>query len=131
MSILVRRAAAAFFVAHGVAHLVGFLGSWGLGEFEDAPYTTFILNGTVDVGDIGMRVVGVLWLAAAAAFGAAAVAVWRGHIRAVAALTTFSLVVCVIGLPTAIVGVWVDVAILLALGAVAVVRPAALRPVPR
>jgi len=131
MSTFVRRAAAAFFVAHGIAHVLGFLGSWRLGEFTDAPSTTAILNGTIDVGDGGMRVVGVVWLAAAAAFLAAAVAMWRGNLRAVAAFTVFSLVVCVVGLPAAIVGVWIDVAILIALAALIVVRPATMHPAVR
>ena len=75
MSTIVRRLAALFFVAHGVAHLVGFAASWQLGSLRDMTYSTIILNGTIDVGDAGMRVMGVLWVAAAVAFAAAAVAV--------------------------------------------------------
>jgi hypothetical protein len=128
VSSLIRRAAAAFLVAHGVAHLVGFVGSWQLGQLRDAPYTTAILNGAIDVGDAGMRVMGVLWLAAAAAVIGAAVATWRGELRMVAVLTIGSLVVCVLGLPNAIAGVAIDAVILAALVAITLLRPTALGP---
>jgi hypothetical protein len=131
MAAVVHRAVALFLVAHGIAHAVGFVGSWRLGEFEGAPYTTSIFNGAIDVGDVGTRVVGLLWAAAALAFIAAGVAVWRGSSRFVAPVTTFSLGVCLIGLPTSIAGVGIDVAILSALVAIAVVRPNRFRPVPR
>jgi len=131
MARLVQRAVALLLVAHGFAHAVGFVGSWRLGDFEDAPYTTSIFNGAIDVGDVGIRVVGLLWAAAALAFIAAGVAVWRGSSRFVAPVATFSLGVCLIGLPTSITGVGIDVAILAAWVAIAVVRPNRLRPVPR
>ena len=128
MSSLIRRAAAAFVVAHGVAHLVGFLGSWQLGQFRDAPYTTGILNGAVDIGDGGMRVLGILWLVAAGAFVVAAAALWRGDARPVALVTVGSLALCLLGLPNAAVGVGIDAVILVALGVLALLQPAALHP---
>jgi hypothetical protein len=131
MARLVQRAVALFLVAHGFAHAVGFVGSWRLGEFEDAPYTTSIFNGAIDVGDVGTRVVGLLWAAAALAFIAAGVAVWRGSSRFVAPVTAFSLGVCLIGLPASIAGVAIDVAILAVVVASVVIGPARLRPVPR
>jgi hypothetical protein len=131
MSALARRLAAAFFIAHGVAHLVGFVAAWQLSELKDAPYTTVILNGALDVGDAGMRVMGVLWIAAAAAFAGAAVAVIRGSYRVVAAVALFSLIVCGLGLPRAIAGVAIDVVILAVLAGLAIARPAALRPAVR
>lgn len=131
MSTLVSRVAAVFFVAHGIAHLVGFVASWQLGSTADTSYSTLILNGAVDVGDAGMRVMGVLWVAAAAAFFVAAVAVIRGPYRVVVAVAAFSLVLCVLGLPRAIAGVAIDVAILVVMAALAIARPTALRPAVR
>jgi hypothetical protein len=125
---LVRRAAALFLFAHGFAHMVGFLGSWQLGEFADAPYTTRILNGAVDVGDAGIRLVGLLWIAGAAGFAVAAFELLRRRYAIVAAITGASLAICVVGLPNAIVGVWVNVAILAVLAALALARPTTLRP---
>lgn len=131
MSTIIRGAAAVFLVAHGVAHIVGFLASWQLRAARDTPDSTWILNGTVDVGDAGMRLFGILWLVAAVAFLAAAVAIWRGNLRFVAVVTVGSLALCLVGLPNAAVGVWIDVAILVLLAARALVRPAAPRPVLR
>jgi hypothetical protein len=127
---MLHRGLAVFLGLHGFAHLVGFLGSWKLGDFADAPYTTLIVNGAFDVGDAGIRVVGVLWLVATAAFVVAAVALWQERptaVRIVLAATAFSLAICIIGLPAGIIGVGIDMAILLALATLAVARPAVLR----
>jgi hypothetical protein len=131
---MIRRAVAAFLAAHGFAHLVGFMGSWRLGELADAPYTTSILNGMVDVGDSGIRVLGLLWVVAGAAFAVAAVAVWRrglGAARVLAAAALLSGAVCLAGLPAAGVGLVIDAAILAVLAGLFVVRPGAMRLEPR
>lgn len=120
---LVRAAGALFIAAHGFAHLVGFVGSWRLESFADAPYTTLILGGALDVGDIGMRVVGVLWLIAALVCLAAAVSFWEGAYGRTALAIAFSLAVCLIGLPAAIIGVIVDLALLAVLATLILVRP--------
>lgn len=129
--VVLRRAAAVFFVLHGIAHLVGFVAAWRLGRLEDVPYGTLVLNGSVDVGEAGMRLVGLLWLAGAIAFVAAAAAVLRERYRLVAGVAAFSLGLCVVGLPAAIVGFWIDTAILGILGGLALVRPAVLQPARR
>jgi hypothetical protein len=123
---VVRLACAAFLVAHGVAHLIGFIAAWRLAAFADAPYTTQVLGGTLDVGDVGIRIVGLLWVGAAAGFVAAAIAVWRRRgSRIVALAAAGSLVVTLIGLPAAFVGLWIDLAILGGLALVAVARRSA------
>ena len=117
---MLHRASAAFLAAHGIAHLLGFLSAWRLGEFPDVPYSTWILNGAVDVGDAGIRLVGLLWLVAAAAFvGAAALALRPAAVarRAIATAAAGSLVVCTLGLPAAVVGVVIDIVLLGALAA--------------
>lgn len=53
------------FIAHGVAHLPGFLVDWRLRELPELPYRTTLLGGALNIGDAGMRVVGLLWLLAA------------------------------------------------------------------
>ena len=62
-------------VAHGVAHLVGFVSSWKLATLAELPYKTTVFSGRVDVGDAGIRMMGALWLLAALAFLVAAFAV--------------------------------------------------------
>jgi hypothetical protein len=109
--------------AHGVAHLVGFVASWKLATLAELPYKTTIFSGRVDVGDAGIRVMGVLWLLAALAFLIAAFAVatrtgWG--IRFTLAAVVASLILCAVGWPDARIGVGVNVglALLLAIGAV-------------
>jgi hypothetical protein len=57
-----------FLIAHGVAHLVGFVTHWKIASIEDMPYKTTLLSGFFDVGDVGIRIVGILWLLTGLAF---------------------------------------------------------------
>ncbi|HTP24419.1 MAG TPA: hypothetical protein VMK12_02015 [Anaeromyxobacteraceae bacterium] len=109
-------------LAHGVAHLVGFVVPWRLATLPDVPYRSTILGGRIEVGDIGVKALGVLWLIAALAFAAAGAEVlwhassWRSHVIVAA---TASLALCIAGWPDARIGVAVNVALIamLALGA--------------
>jgi hypothetical protein len=80
-------------------------------------YKTTLLNGRWDVGDIGIRVFGVLWAVAAAGFVAAAVALftrspwWRSMLLPV---TGLSMVLTALDWNVAFAGFVVDVAILAA-----------------
>jgi hypothetical protein len=125
------RAAAIGLALHGFAHLVGFVSAWRLAALPDAPFTTLIFNGTLDVGDPGIRIVGGLWLVVAIAFGVAAVAVWRagaGALRPVGLVAGTSAILCVVGLPTAMLGLGVNLAILAGLAIHHLGWPASLRP---
>ena len=109
-------------VAHAVAHLVGFISSWKLATLAELPYKTTILSGRVDVGDAGIRMMGLLWLLAALAFLVAAFAMvtetgWAVRFTLAAAMA--SLILCVVGWPDARIGVAVNVglALLLVIGA--------------
>ena len=117
-----RFALAFFLLAHGVAHLVGFVSSWKLATLAELPYKTTVFSGRIEVGDAGIRVMGVLWLLAALAFVVAAIAVateagWA--VRFIFAGVIASLMLCLVGWPDARVGVGVNVGLvlLLAIGA--------------
>jgi hypothetical protein len=100
---------------HGVAHLPGFVSSWRLAALPALPYKTTIFAGRLDVGDAGIRLVGLLWLLAAAGClaGAAALALHAGWaLRAVWITLTASLILCASGWPEARIGLWVNVALL-------------------
>jgi hypothetical protein len=58
---------------HGVAHLVGFVGPWRFAAGATMPYKTTIFAGRIDLGDAGIRVIGLVWLFAALAFVVSAV----------------------------------------------------------
>ncbi|MCC6998181.1 MAG: hypothetical protein IT370_26435 [Deltaproteobacteria bacterium] len=100
--------------AHGIAHVVGFLAAFRLGK-APIPYKTTIFAGHVDVGDGGVRALGVLWLAAAVAFAAAAVAAlarapwWPS---AALGLAIGSLGMCMVGWPDARIGLAVNAALI-------------------
>jgi len=113
---------ASFLLAHGVAHLVGFVSSWKLATLAGLPYKTTVFSGRVDVGDGGIRVMGALWLLAALPFLVAAIAVateagWA--VRFTVAGVIASLMLCLAGWPDARIGVAVNVGLvlLLAIGA--------------
>jgi hypothetical protein len=99
---------AVWFFAHGVAHLPGFLVSWQLLSTPSVQYHTALLNNKVDVGSVGIRVVGVVWLLCCLAFIALSIAaMMQGawwHEVAFVVLGT-SLVLCVLGWPRSRIGV--------------------------
>jgi hypothetical protein len=105
---------AGLLVAHGIAHLVGFVMPWGLMPSRDVDYPTTVLNGSVDLGETGARVFGVLWLALAIAFIVVGGAVFAGSSDGVwvARLAGLSLVFCVLAWPDARIGAVVNIAII-------------------
>jgi hypothetical protein len=111
---------AAYFIAvglilHGLIHLLGFVVPWRLAKLEEMAYSTTVLAGKLDVGDTGIRLVGLLWLAAAIGYVAAGVGLvglapwWLGLTLAV---TVFSLALCILGWPDAQFGFYIDLVIL-------------------
>jgi hypothetical protein len=59
-----RLAFALFLLVHGIAHLPGFVVAWRLAALREMPYKTTLLDGVVDAGPVGARIVGLLWLLA-------------------------------------------------------------------
>ncbi len=115
MTTLARRAAALFLAAHGLVHVMGFVAAWQLATLPEISYRTTALNGALEVGDAGARLLGVAWLVGAGGFVAAAWGVWRGAawaVRGAVLGATISLVVCVFGLPDSSRGAAIDVVIL-------------------
>jgi hypothetical protein len=110
-----RIALAVLLILHGVAHLPGFFVPWRLAMLKEMPYKTTLFAGLVNVGDAGIRVVGIFWLVAALALGVCAVGVlarasWWTPITLIAAL--FSLFLSIAGWPESRIGVLVNIAIL-------------------
>jgi hypothetical protein len=112
---------AAVLVLHAVPHLVGFVVPWRLARLEGMPYKTTLMGGLIDVGDRGIRIVGLVWLAVAVAFPLVASSVVVGTsnwVSAVTIVTSASLVLCILGWPESRFGVAVNagVFVLLAIG---------------
>ena len=114
------RVFAVFLVLHGLVHVYGFTVPWFHRGLRGVDYSTRILNGSLDVGNTAMKMLGVVWLAVAVAFVVVGVMLWRGHPwarRTTVTLLLGSVVLCTIGLPGSVMGLVIDV-VLLALLAV-------------
>ncbi len=126
-----RRVAAILLALHGVIHLIGFVTPWQIASLEGFAYRTTLLNGALDVGDAGVRVVGLVWLGLTVGFLAAGYGVWRGERWALGltvVLAVVSLVVCLLGLPETFAGVAINVVILALVAYVMFVRDNAPSP---
>ena len=106
---------ATLIVAHGVAHIVGFLGPWHLMDPEGVTYSSGLLNGWVHVSDRTMRALGIVWLLLALGFLVTAYAVgtersWWSPVATTMILA--SSVMCVVEWPAARIGLAVNAALL-------------------
>jgi hypothetical protein len=105
-------------LVHGLCHFVGFVVPWKILTLEEEPYRTTLLAGRLDIGSVGIRLVGILWLLACLAFMASGVGAlasspwWRS---AVAPLALTSSVLCVLGLPGAKIGILANALLLAAM----------------
>jgi hypothetical protein len=109
---------ASVLAVHGIAHLVGFASTWRLIKNADVPYKTTILSGTVDLGDAGIRLMGIGWFLLALAFlagavGAATRAAWAPNF--VIGVVLCSLLWSAAAWPEARIGVYLNLALLIAL----------------
>ncbi|HPV42992.1 MAG TPA: ABC transporter permease [Spirochaetota bacterium] len=105
-----------YLIIHGLCHLVGFVVPWKIATLKEEPYKTTLLAGAVDIGDAGIRAVGILWLLAAAGFAAGAVGVfgqWVWWRPLTMGLSIVSLVLCVLGLPGAKIGILANAIIIM------------------
>ena len=62
-------------VIHGIAHVVGFVVPWRIVTSIEQPYRTTVLQGRIDLGDLGIRLYGLGWLTIAVSFAAIAAGV--------------------------------------------------------
>ncbi len=103
-------------LVHGIAHLVGFFAAWRPSAIPELPHKTTVLSGRIDLGEGGIRAVGIIWLLLALAFAAAGVMVWLTLPQATTAvfvLSAASFVMSLIAWPDSQIGVVVNLAIAL------------------
>jgi hypothetical protein len=128
------RIAAVALALHGAIHLIGFVSPWRIASVEGFAYRTTVLGGAQDVGDAGVRLIGLVWLGLTVGFLTAGYGVWRRKAWAVGltgVLAVVSLIVCVAGLPETAAGVAIDVVILATVSYVAFHRSRSLAPTGR
>jgi hypothetical protein len=105
-------------LAHGIAHVPGFLVSWQLAAFPDLTYRTTVFGTSINAGPQGIRLIGLCWLGMAAVFVALASAVaLNAPVRswAIPTALTLSLLLCTAGWPEARLGLVANAAIALSL----------------
>lgn len=131
---MIHRLAAVALALHGVIHLIGFVSPWRIASLEGFAYRTTILAGAQDIGDAGVRLIGLVWLGLTVGFLTAGYGVWRGKPWAVGltgVLAVVSLIVGVAGLPETAAGVAIDVVILATVSYVAFHQSRSLGPTGR
>jgi hypothetical protein len=109
---------AVLMLLHGVAHVPGFLVPWRLMREPDGGSLSTRLLGGINVGETGLRLLGLGWLLLAVAFVVAAAATWvnRESWPAIASLiAVISLVFTILELPESRIGVVVNLALLAAI----------------
>jgi hypothetical protein len=106
---------AIYLIVHGIIHVIGFVTNFQIAEFEEITYSTTVLDGRLEIGDVGARVLGIVWLLVAVAFVVSGVAIffspswWWSFTLAV---TVVSLILTILGWPDARFGVLANVVIL-------------------
>jgi hypothetical protein len=112
---LINVIAAIYLIVHGLIHLIGFVVKFQIAEMEDITYKTTVLAGKLDVGHVGTRALGIVWLLLAVAFvisGAAIFASPAWWWSFTLAVTLVSLALCVLGWPDARFGVLANIIVL-------------------
>lgn len=64
---------------HGLIHLMGFVAYWPLAVVAELPYKTTVAGGALELGAVGMKVFGALWLLVALGFVAAVGGLFLGQ----------------------------------------------------
>lgn len=92
---------------HGLIHLLGFVVNWKISDIEEMSYKTTVLYGLIDVGEKGIKFIGVLWLIIALSFIISAIWILtlsQGTLIPLFIVTIFSIILCIIGLPESLAG---------------------------
>ena len=53
---------AGLLIVHGLVHILGLLIYFEITEIDTLEYSTKVLGGRIEVGDFGMRILGIIWL---------------------------------------------------------------------
>ena len=102
-------------ILHGVIHVIGFLVYWKITDLEEMPYQTTQLGGLIDVGDTGIRLIGICWLLAMLALVGAGIGTIAGQAWWPALTlwaSVFSLLLTVLGWPDSKIGVVVNIIVI-------------------
>lgn len=102
-------------IVHGLIHLMGTAVYLGHAQVKGLSYKTTLLNGHWDLGEVGIRIFGALWVLPAFGFMAVALALlagWGWWKPALVGVTLLSLVLAALDWRNAFMGAIIDAAIL-------------------
>lgn len=105
-------------IIHGFAHLVGFLVPWKIRKFKEMPFKTTLLNGRIDAGKVGIKIIGSLWLAICLLFFFSAFLLITNNplwFTIIIITILFSIIMCILGLPDSKIGILANIFLLLLL----------------
>jgi hypothetical protein len=106
---------ACLFVMHGFAHLAGFVVPWHIMDIDETPYKTTLLGGKVDIGDTGIKIIGIVWLLTALGFFIMATVILLQRewwLVGSVIIAGFSTLMCIIGWPDSRIGLFLNLLIL-------------------
>ena len=110
-----RIALAVFLVLHGIAHIVGFVVPWRIAKMDDMPYKTTIFYGKIDVSDVGIRILGIIWLLIALAYFYSGWITYQQFdfwLTYTLVVSVISLAFCIIAVPDSHIGIYINIALI-------------------
>jgi hypothetical protein len=101
-----------YLILHGGIHILGFLANFDLLKWDEITYSTKVLMGKVNLGYVGIRLLGLVWLIVMVMYIVAGIAVfsmpdWWLNLTLLA--TGLSMVLCILGLPDTKAGILANV----------------------
>jgi hypothetical protein len=106
---------ALYLILHGGIHILGFLANFDLLKWDEITYSTRVLMGRIDLGYVGIRLLGIVWLIVMVMYIVAGIAVfsmpdWWLNLTLLA--TGLSMVLCILGLPDTRIGILANLVLL-------------------
>jgi hypothetical protein len=103
---------------HGLIHLMGTAAYLKLATIQALPFKTTLLNGRWELGEMGIKAYGALWLVPTIGFAIVAIALllgWSWWSPALMVIALFSLVLTVLDWNIAFAGILINLVVLAAL----------------
>ena len=104
-----------YLILHGGIHILGFLAYFDLLKWDEITYSTRVLMGRIDLGYVGIRLLGIVWLVVMVMFivaGIAAFSMPDWWFNLTLAATGLSMVLCILGLPDTRIGILANLVLL-------------------
>ncbi|HPN38370.1 MAG TPA: hypothetical protein PL041_08195 [Melioribacteraceae bacterium] len=98
-------------VAHAIAHLPGFVMSFKLAKIKELPYSTKVFFKKIEIGEIGIKIYGLIWLVLSLIFFTAVILIiFEMPVFKITIITAsiLSFLISVLGLPETKFGIIIN-----------------------